>query len=66
MHVTPKIMVRCREFQVKSKYSKIQILLVMLVFVPEIFDFTPETPLLMSNQNFGEGPLATPTYIMSA
>jgi len=61
----PKIMFRRREFQVKSKYSKIQIWLVMLAFMPESFDFTPETLSLVSNQNFGEGPLAAPTYIIS-
>jgi len=37
----------------------------MLVFMPENLDFTPESPSLVNNQNFGEGSLATPTYIMS-
>ena len=37
----------------------------MLAFMPESFDFTPETLSLVSNQNFGEGPLAAPTYIIS-
>lgn len=38
----------------------------MLVFMPESFDFTPDIPSLVSNQNSGEDPLAMPTSIMSA